>query len=127
MENVIERAVILSPGDFIVPESLPPNLHEAGGDLGGALRQPHAWTRPWPWSEKQILLETLKSLDWNRQLTARTLGISRTTLFNKMRRFELKDPRRRAREPRRTHLRPGPLGRPRQNMGRSSFPASFCI
>jgi DNA-binding NtrC family response regulator len=95
LENVIERAVILSPGDFIVPESLPPNLHEPGRAVPsapacGSLSLDEALAQ----AEKQVLLETLKSQDWNRQLTARTLGISRTTLFNKMRRFELKDPRR---------------------------------
>jgi two-component system response regulator HydG len=93
LENVMERAVILSPGDFIVPESLPPNLHEPGAapvPAAGNLSLEEALAQ----AEKQILLETLKSLDWNRQHTARTLGISRTTLFNKMRRFDLKDPRR---------------------------------
>jgi DNA-binding NtrC family response regulator len=95
LENVIERAVILSPGDFIVPESLPPNLNEPGVaqvSACGSLTLDEALAQ----AEKQILLETLKSLDWNRQLTARTLGVSRTTLFNKMRRFDLKDPRRSA-------------------------------
>ena len=45
-------------------------------------------------AEKQIILETLESFSWNRQLSARTLGVSRTTLFNKMRRLQLVDPRR---------------------------------
>jgi len=92
LENVIERAVILSPGDFIVPESLPPNLHEPGPapcPASGNLSLDEALAL----AEKQIILETLKSLNWNRQLTARALGVSRTTLFNKMRRFELKDSR----------------------------------
>jgi DNA-binding NtrC family response regulator len=95
LENVIERAVILTPGDFIVPSSLPITLSETGGapvPLAANLTLNEALAQ----AEKQVLLETLKSLEWNRQATARTLGISRTTLFNKMRRFELKDPRRRA-------------------------------
>jgi DNA-binding NtrC family response regulator len=94
LENVIERAVILTPGDFIVPSSLPVTLHETSGapvPLAANLTLDEALAQ----AEKQILLETLQSQDWNRQDTARTLGISRTTLFNKMRRFELKDPRRR--------------------------------
>jgi DNA-binding NtrC family response regulator len=94
LENVIERAVILTPGDFIVPASLPVTLNETGGapvPLAANLTLDQALAQ----AEKQVLLETLHSLDWNRQDTARTLGISRTTLFNKMRRFELKDPRRR--------------------------------
>ncbi len=93
LENVIERAVILCPGDFIVPESLPPHFSKLGAaptptpsslSLDAALAQ----------AEEQVLLETLESCNWNRQLSARALGISRTTLFNKMRRFNLMDPRR---------------------------------
>ena len=90
----------MSPGEFIVPESLPAHLSgggrqvvkgEANFTLDQAIDQ----------AERQILLETLDNLNWNRQATARSLGISRTTLFNKMRRFELTDPRRapRAGEP----------------------------
>jgi transcriptional regulator with PAS, ATPase and Fis domain len=93
LENVIERAVILTPGEFIVPESLPAHFSKLGAvpaptpsnlTLDAALDQ----------AEERILLETLESCNWNRQLSARALGISRTTLFNKMRRFNLVDPRR---------------------------------
>jgi DNA-binding NtrC family response regulator len=93
LENVIERAVILSPGEFIIPESLPANLSGGGRRVvNGALHLSldEALDR----AEKQILIETLENLNWNRQVTAKSLGISRTTLFNKMRRFELTDPRR---------------------------------
>jgi DNA-binding NtrC family response regulator len=93
LENVVEQAVILSPGDYIIPESLPRYLREVNTaaviptydlTLDEALAQ----------AEKQILLEALERFKWNRQLCARALGISRTTLFNKMRRFQLFDPRR---------------------------------
>ncbi len=94
LENVMERAVILSPGDFIVPESLPPHLNETGAGAPLPVAANLTLDEALAQAEKQILVETLKSCEWNRQLTARSLGISRTTLFNKMRRFELKDPRR---------------------------------
>jgi DNA-binding NtrC family response regulator len=93
LENVIERAVLLSPGEFIVPEALSPEIKAAGQsgpaaagdlDLEEALGQ----------AERQILLETLERFKWSRQLSAKALGISRTTLFNKMKRFQLHDPRR---------------------------------
>jgi TyrR family helix-turn-helix protein len=93
LENVMERAVILTPGDFIVPESLPPNLQEGGlrvTPVAGKLTLDEALGQ----AEKQILLEALETYNWNRQVTARSLGISRTTLFNKMRQFEITDPRR---------------------------------
>jgi transcriptional regulator with PAS, ATPase and Fis domain len=93
LENVVEQAVILSPGDYLIPEMLPHNIKEtvistpalpADLTLDEALAQ----------AEKHLLLEVLERYKWNRQLSARALGISRTTLFNKMRRFQLLDPRR---------------------------------
>jgi DNA-binding NtrC family response regulator len=94
LENVIERAVILSPGDFIVPESLPANLRENKAATSRGDIKPMTLEEAMDQAERQIILETLESFSWNRKLSAKTLGISRTTLFNKMRRFELVDPRR---------------------------------
>jgi len=98
LENVIERAVILSPGEFIVPESLPANIREIPPATSGEIFQHLTLEEAMERTEKQIILETLESLSWNRQLSARTLGVSRTTLFNKMRRLQLVDPRRSAPE-----------------------------
>lgn len=94
LENVIERAVILSPGEFIVPESLPPKITESKPTLSKESFKNLTLEEALDRAERQILLDTLESLSWNRQLSAKTLGISRTTLFNKMRRFHLVDPRR---------------------------------
>jgi DNA-binding NtrC family response regulator len=94
LENVIERAVILSPGDFIVPESLPAKITESKPIMSKEALLNMTLEEAMDQAEKQILLDTLESFSWNRQLSARTLGISRTTLFNKMRRFQLVDPRR---------------------------------
>jgi two-component system response regulator AtoC len=94
LENVMERAVILSPGEFIVPESLPASLSEARPAAYRSDLQHRTLEEAMDQAERQIILETLESLNWNRQISARTLGISRTTLFNKMRRFQLVDPRR---------------------------------
>ncbi|MEW6660461.1 MAG: sigma-54 dependent transcriptional regulator [Thermodesulfobacteriota bacterium] len=93
LENVMERAVLLSSGEFIVPEALPPEIKAAGqmGTPGGRdLSLEEARDR----TERQVLLETLERYQWNRQLSATALGISRTTLFNKMKRLQLFDPRR---------------------------------
>ncbi len=92
LENLVERAVILAPGDFITPESFPEEMHhppdkkepEKGLTLAEALAE----------AEKRILLSYLNLYNWNRQLTARRLGISRTTLFNKMRQYQIEDHRR---------------------------------
>ncbi len=96
LENAIERAVILSPGEFIVPESLLPKITESKPTLSREAFKNLTLEEALDQAEMQILLETLESFGWNRQHSARSLGISRTTLFNKMRRFQLVDPRRAA-------------------------------
>lgn len=87
--NVIERAVVLAKGDIVRVADLPEQFrHEtsnvgivsgevAGGNLKSALVNP----------ERQIILEALESNGWNRQNTAKMLGINRTTLYKKMKRF----------------------------------------
>jgi transcriptional regulator with PAS, ATPase and Fis domain len=93
LENVMEQAVILSTGEYIIPESLPQYIQEsaicampANTELSLDDALAHA--------EKQIILEALERCKWNRQMSAHSLGISRTTLFNKMKRFQLMEPRR---------------------------------
>jgi two-component system response regulator AtoC len=98
LENVVERAVILSPGEFIIPESLPSQTTSVPVGRTGSCPENLTLEEALDRAEKQILLQTLEALNWNRQVTARSLGVSRTTLFNKMRRFDLVDPRRSGRE-----------------------------
>ena len=91
LENVLERAVILSQGDYIIPESLPEEIRQenGGNDAGANLSLAAALAE----AEKRIIFRCLKQHNWNRQTTAQMLGISRTTLFNKMRQYEIDDPR----------------------------------
>ena len=39
--------------------------------------------------EKQLILQALEALNWNRQETARVLDINRTTLYKKMKKYHL--------------------------------------
>jgi DNA-binding NtrC family response regulator len=43
--------------------------------------------------ERQIILQALRSHGWNRAATAESLDINRTTLYKKMKRLGLDDPR----------------------------------
>ena len=89
--NVVERAVVLSKSDMIGVRDLPDALRRdnnghhpaslAGMLLTGNLKS--ALSHP----ERQIIIEALESNGWNRQDTARTLGINRTTLYKKMRKY----------------------------------------
>jgi DNA-binding NtrC family response regulator len=43
--------------------------------------------------ERQIILDVLEMNNWNRHATAEALGINRTTLYKKMKRLRLDEPR----------------------------------
>lgn len=89
LENVIERAVLLSKGDYITIEDLPANvLSYTGGQkaedykkvsLKSALIEP----------ERRIIRAALEANNWNRQLTAESLKVNRTTLYKKMKKYGL--------------------------------------
>jgi len=88
LENVIERAALLSKNKFIGPEDLPNSIKQEQNQqqetyklmsLKGALAGP----------EKNIIRQALEANHWNRQATAKTLGINRTTLFKKMKHYGL--------------------------------------
>jgi two-component system response regulator AtoC len=99
LENVIERAVLLGSG-VIEPADLGLELASApaaqavsgaGGDAeAGVLPLKRALEEP----EKRIIQRALALNDGNRQRTARMLGVNRTTLFNKMRKYRLLDAQR---------------------------------
>ena len=89
--NVIERAVVLCRGDVITVGELPEkmraqDLPSAGVTASlnsGSLKT--ALTRP----ERDLIIQALESTGWNRQKTARLLGINRTTLYKKMKKYEI--------------------------------------
>ncbi|MDE0863044.1 MAG: sigma-54 dependent transcriptional regulator [Rubripirellula sp.] len=106
LENVVERAVLLSRDEQLTIEDLPPEISGRGpSDLGGletnvtpvqtrsedvngkTLRE--ALQGP----EREIILQALRLYNWNRASTADALDINRTTLYKKMKRLGLDDPR----------------------------------
>ncbi|TWU65560.1 Transcriptional regulatory protein ZraR [Crateriforma conspicua] len=109
LQNVVERAVLLSRDADLTVEDLPPEVlghadplavptpsNDANepslaprlGDVQGkSLRD--ALEGP----ERQIILQSLRRHNWNRAATADALEINRTTLYKKMKRLGLDDPR----------------------------------
>ena len=93
LQNVIERAVLLGKGPRIAIEDLPESV------IGGAATIPTV-SRTGPMTlkqaletpERQIILQSLRRNNWNRNATADELGINRTTLYKKMKRLGLEDP-----------------------------------
>ena len=90
LENVVARAVVLSKGRHIGIEDLPPKLIESVDMYDpGETYQPMPLKQALEQPERRILEAALRANDWNRQLTAEQLGINRTTLYKKMKRYGL--------------------------------------
>lgn len=91
LENILEYATIVCKSYQIEPRHFPPYLlrakdkappvdtEEAPGPAASNIEE----------MEKEELLEALRAHRWNRQAAADALGISRTTLWRKIRRFQI--------------------------------------
>jgi two-component system response regulator AtoC len=91
LENVVERAVLLSKTPFIDVDDFPSSLSEmlrmtavrdySGMSLKKAIED----------AESVILRKALQANHWNRQDTAKSLKVNRTTLYKKMKRYGLEE------------------------------------
>ena len=96
LENIIERAVILDTDnaidandlpDVILAKGMPLRGEEAACDaseifestLKNILKEP----------EKIYILKILKEVGWNKKKAAKRLGVNRTTLYNKLRKYNI--------------------------------------
>ncbi len=88
LENVIERAVLLAQGPNLLPEDLPHSMRKSPVNQGRSHAIESLKTaRAEP--EKRLIREALKANHWNRTKTARVLEINRTTLYKKMKKYQL--------------------------------------
>lgn len=97
LQNVVERAVLLGKGPFLETTDLPshicegtftPSVAPAVTQQGVRQTLKEALEAP----ERQIILQSLRENNWNRNVTADQLGINRTTLYKKMKRLGLEEP-----------------------------------
>jgi len=85
LENTIERAVILCPGETITVHELPAALRNSSG-APGAVPLPGTTLKA---MERQLILATLEETEGNRTRAAELLGITRQTLQNKLKEYDL--------------------------------------
>jgi two-component system response regulator HydG len=86
LENSIEHAVVLAKGNRIEISDLPSALHYASfpaktGSQGTILE-----------NEAKLLKEALDECGWNKKQAARRLGISRNTLYRKLKKYQIHSP-----------------------------------
>ena len=90
LRNVVERAVILSSGEFIESRHLPPLVIEVPGVTGPAISlEPGTTVEE---AEERLILMTLQHTRDNKTRAAEILGISLKTLHNKLNRLRGKVP-----------------------------------
>ncbi len=87
LENTIEHAVVLAKGPRIETAHLPAALRTANAsptpvDRSSTIVQ----------HERKLLKETMEACGWNKKKAAQRLGISRSTLYEKLRKYEIKPP-----------------------------------
>jgi two-component system response regulator HydG len=87
LQNTIEHAAVLAKGKRIEPSDLPQALIQAPDPLPGATKLANIVEH-----EIRLLEETLEECGWNKKLAAERLGISRTTLYTKLKKYQIQRP-----------------------------------
>ena len=79
LENAIEHALIIAKGPSIMPDDLPIFNHAPANDKYSTLAE----------AERSIIVKALKDAGGNKYKAAKVLGIPRTSLYSKIKNFEL--------------------------------------
>ena len=78
LQNVVEHAVILAKGEVIEAGDLPQNIKDT-------FRRAEADTTSLKDTERNLILQVLQQTKGNKYQAAKTLGITRSTLYGKLR------------------------------------------
>jgi Nif-specific regulatory protein len=90
LKNVVERAILLTRSDAIEPEDLMLSKLSTAGDTGDLIpREDEFQPLSLDEMERRHILATLNATGWNKSQTANILGIERSTLDRKIRRYDL--------------------------------------
>jgi len=82
LENAIEHALVLCPGKIIEVEHLPNDITDIS-NAGIKTRLSKSLDTP------EIFLQALQDAGWNKAKASRILGVSRPTLYRKIKEFQL--------------------------------------
>lgn len=95
LQNIVERAVLLGAGPLLTLQDLPTHIKACSSNTltiaPSSQRQTLKEALEGP--ERQIILQCLRENNWNRNATADQLGVNRTTLYKKMKKLGLENPR----------------------------------
>lgn len=89
LENIIEHALIICQGSIIERKHLPLNLQEASRQQIFTSEEELDLGKEVGASEKDMIRKMLKKHEWDRGKTAEALNINRTTLWRKMKKYNI--------------------------------------
>ena len=90
LKNVIERGVVLTQSEYLEVDDLTlSNLGTVEDSVAGLVVNEQYEARSLADMERLHIRATLKATDWNKSRTASILGIERSTLDRKIKRYEL--------------------------------------
>jgi DNA-binding NtrC family response regulator len=88
LRNVLERAAVLTRGPILTPLDLDLTPPVVSGSPGGVAAEGADSLRD---MERRHIVTTLKQHHWNITRSARALGIDRVTLYNKIKRYQIRE------------------------------------
>lgn len=90
LKNIVERAMILSDGDEILPDHLPIELRKSQGDTA-SIGVTNSAELTLEAAEKKHITDVLMLMEWNKSKASRVLGISRSTLREKLKKYAISE------------------------------------
>lgn len=90
LENAIERAVLVAKSPDVQPQDLPDSIRGDAVAEDAFTVPPHHTLAE---IERMAVLQTLQRTNWNKQEAAHILGLYRPTLYSKIKKHDIKDPR----------------------------------
>ena len=96
LENAVEHAFVTCPDHCIRLDDLPFEIRSAGGrseECSAGKRAGKAYRMQAGPLTREKLLSTLQACDWNRTEAARRLGVDRTTVWRKLKLWDIDAPK----------------------------------
>jgi DNA-binding NtrC family response regulator len=90
LENAIERAVLVAKSADVQPQDLPDSIRGDAVAEDAFTVPPHHTLAE---IERMAVVQTLQRTNWNKQEAAQILGLYRPTLYSKIKKHHIKDPR----------------------------------
>ncbi len=93
LRNIFEHAYVMCRGEQISRQCLPARVRDSSGGLGTETARPPAAVplrRMEPHRQRDVIIRTLRDNNGHRARTAEALGIDKSTLWRKMKKFDIK-------------------------------------